>query len=421
MSLFPRHINFKFFGWWIAFTGFFQLVWVSGTIFFGMSAFIDPIADQYGWSRAAMAGAISLQRTESGIVGPFVGPLIDKFGARLPIFFGTILTTIGFFWLARTDGSIIHFYFAFGTIALGVSIGSVITTTTVIGNWFIKYRSTALTIGFLGTGLGGFLIPILVWGIQIYGWSNILDIIAVVNLFVGILVLAFMRHKPEQYGQYPDGITPEYLNHSGDIQGGYIPNEISMTTKEILKEKSFWLINLSFGITGIALSTVMVFAIPNLSSIGFDPIIGAYVLTATSVLLFIGRLIIGFLADTFNKRYLLCLTFALIGFGTLLFGVLTEPWHIIIFVILYGAGHGGTVPVRFAYLADMYGRKSYGTVIGITTTTGAIFGIIGPIYAGYIYDQYLNYRIAFTLIGILTFISIPLILMVKEPKQVEEI
>ena len=64
MLLFPQHINFKFFGWWIAFTGFFQLVWVSGTIFFGMSAFIDPIADQYGWSRAAMAGAISLQRTE---------------------------------------------------------------------------------------------------------------------------------------------------------------------------------------------------------------------------------------------------------------------------------------------------------------------------------------------------------------------
>ena len=137
--------------------------------------------------------------------------------------------------------------------------------------------------------------------------------------------------------------------------------------------------------------------------------------------MFIGRLIIGFLADTFNKRYLLCLTFALIGLGTLLFGVLTEPWHIIIFVILYGAGHGGTVPVRFAYLADMYGRKSYGTVIGITTTTGAIFGIIGPIYAGYIYDQYSNYRIAFTLIGILTFISIPLILMVKEPKQVEKL
>ncbi|MFL2626811.1 MAG: MFS transporter [Dehalococcoidia bacterium] len=419
MFLFPKSINFKFFGWWIAFTGFFQLVWVSGTIFFGMSAFIDPIADQYGWSRAAMAGAISLQRTESGIVGPFVGPLIDRFGARLPIFFGTILTTIGFFWLARTDGSIVNFYFAFGTIALGVSIGSVITTTTVIGNWFIRYRSTALTIGFLGTGLGGFLIPLLVWGIKVYGWSNILDIIAVVNLFVGLIVLAFMRHKPEQYGEYPDGINPEATN-SG-LQRQNTTEEISLSTKEILKQKSFWLINLSFGITGIALSTVMVFAIPNLSSIGFDPIIGAYVLTATSVLLFIGRLIIGFLADTFNKRYLLCLTFALIGFGTLLFGLITEPWHIIIFVILYGVGHGGTVPVRFAYLADMYGRKSYGTVIGITTTTGAIFGIIGPIYAGYIYDQNMDYRIAFTLIGILTFISIPLILMVKETKQVDEI
>ena len=419
MFLFPKSINFKFFGWWIAFTGFFQLVWVSGTIFFGMSAFIDPIADQYGWSRAAMAGAISLQRTESGIVGPFVGPLIDRFGARLPIFFGTILTTIGFFWLARTDGSIVNFYFAFGTIALGVSIGSVITTTTVIGNWFIRYRSTALTIGFLGTGLGGFLIPLLVWGIKVYGWSNILDIIAVVNLFVGLIVLAFMRHKPEQYGEYPDGISPETTN-SG-LQRQNTTEEISLSTKEILKQKSFWLINLSFGITGIALSTVMVFAIPNLSSIGFDPIIGAYVLTATSVLLFIGRLIIGFLADTFNKRYLLCLTFALIGFGTLLFGLITEPWHIIIFVILYGVGHGGTVPVRFAYLADMYGRKSYGTVIGITTTTGAIFGIIGPIYAGYIYDQYMDYRIAFTLIGILTFISIPLILMVKETNQVDEI
>ena len=415
MRFLPRYINLKFFGWWITFSGFFQLVWVSGTIFFGMSAFIDPIAEQYGWSRAAMAGAISLQRTESGIVGPFIGPIIDRFGARIPMFVGTILTTLGFFWLARTDGSIVTFYFAFGTIALGVSIGTVITTTTIIGNWFIKFRSTALTIAFLGTGLGGLLIPVLVWGIKAYGWRTILDYIAVINLFIGFFVMIFMRHRPEQYGLLPDGIdkdvilTNQIVKYTND-------SEISMDTKQILKEKSFWLINLSFGISGIALSTVMVFAIPSLSSIGFDPYVGAFVLTATSVLLFIGRLIIGLLADRFDKRYLLCITFALIGSGTLLFGMLTEVWHIAFFVILYGVGHGGTVPVRFAYLADMYGRKSYGTVIGITTTTGAFFGILGPIYAGYIYDQYLDYTIAFTVIGLLTFLAIPLILMVKKTK-----
>ena len=59
--------------------------------------------------------------------------------------------------------------------------------------------------------------------------------------------------------------------------------------------------------------------------------------------------------------------------------------------------------------------------ISFDVKQGEIFGIIGPIYAGYIYDQYMDYRIAFTLIGILTFISIPLILMVKETKQVDEI
>ena len=89
-------------------------------------------------------------------------------------------------------------------------------------------------------------------------------------------------------------------------------------------------------------------------------------------------------------------------------------------IICYIVGHGGTVPVRFAYLADMYGRKSYGTVIGITTTTGAFFGILGPIYAGYIYDQYLDYKIAFTVIGILTFLAIPLLLMVKKTQPVNK-
>ena len=112
-----------FYGWWIVLAGSISQAYTSGTFWQGFGAFFDPIIDQFGWSRALTAGAMSLQRTESGAISPFVGWFVDKFGPRNVMLFGTGLTALGFILLSRIQ-ELWQFYAAFLVLTIGLSFGT---------------------------------------------------------------------------------------------------------------------------------------------------------------------------------------------------------------------------------------------------------------------------------------------------------
>ena len=395
-----------------------QALWMSGTFFYGFSAFFNPIVNEFGWTRAATAGALSLQRTEAAILGPFVGFLVDKHGARGVMVIGTIITSAGFFLLARIN-SLPTFYGAILLIALGLGLASMVTTTPVVGNWFRKYRSRAMTIAFAGGGMGGIMTPLVVWGVATFGWRAILDFIGVGWLVLGIPISFLMRHTPERYGYLPDGAEPVQPRQNKDISDhtdtSETHEELSMTVKEAFKTLAFWQLVIGMGVAGLIMSTIIVFSIPSLESFGISTTTAGLTVLFLSVLNLAGRFFLGFIADKMDKRYILALTYALMSVGTLVFAFIGEIWHIVVFLLLYAPGHGGTVPVRFALLADYFGRKSFGALVGITMTLTAIFGIVGPIFTGWVFDTTGSYRLAFVVIALISAPAAPLTLMVKPP------
>ena len=68
----------------------------SGLFFNGFGFYFEPIRSQFGWSRTAMSGAISLSRLESGILGPIEGYLIQRFEPRKVMFVGFLIFALGF-------------------------------------------------------------------------------------------------------------------------------------------------------------------------------------------------------------------------------------------------------------------------------------------------------------------------------------
>ncbi len=403
-------------------------MFTSGSFFYGFSAFFDPIATTFGWSKAATAAALSFQRTESGVVGPFVGILVDRYGPRGIMLVGTVATAAGFLLMARID-SLLTFYLTFGLVALGISLSSFITTTTVVSNWFERHRSRAMTIATAGGGLGGIAAPLLVWGISTYGWRIVLDWIALGTLLVGIPTSLVMRRSPEAYGYLPDGreASPgnQVENRMNDAQAKassdhMTPNSNSgsgsFTLRETLKTSAFWQLTLSMGLAGLAMSVVVVFSIPALESFGISPGAAGLTLLLVSIINVMGRFLLGFLADVVDKRVVLAVTYLLMGLGTIALATVHQWWQIAIFLALYPAGHGGTVPVRMALLADYYGRKSYGTLIGVISTLTAVFGVIGPVFTGFMFDITQSYRLAFVVIGLLVLIAVPMTLIVKQPQ-----
>ena len=109
-----------FYGWYVVIACVLITLYTHGTIQFGFTAIIEPIAEEFGWSYASISLASSLRGLEMGLLAPVVGFLVDRWGSRKLLFGGSILICLGF-WLLSRVSSLAMFYGAFAVIAIGMS------------------------------------------------------------------------------------------------------------------------------------------------------------------------------------------------------------------------------------------------------------------------------------------------------------
>ena len=403
-----------FYGWWIVLAGSISQAYTSGTFWQGFGAFFDPIIEQFGWSRALTAGAMSLQRTESGAISPFVGWFIDRFGPRNVMLFGTFLTALGFILLSRIQ-ELWQFYAAFLVLTIGLSFGTFLIVTTAVANWFVESRSKALSFTMAGSGLGGILVPVVIWVIATTDWRTGLVIVGVGCLVVGIPVSFVMKSRPEDYGMLPDGALPpergEGQAQSSDAapRRSALSGEVTMTTMQALRSRVFWQLAIAMGVSGMVMSA-SIHQIPAITSYGLSREIAGFAILGVSMFSVAGRLGSGYFGDRLDKRQVIAVALLFQFVGTIVFAFSSEIWHLVIFVILWGFGFGASIPVRFALIADLFGRRHYGSIMGTLMTTSAVFGVVAPVLVGWLADIRENYREPFVLMAFSVLIAIPMIL-----------
>ena len=349
-----------FYGWWIVIAGSASQAYASGTFWQGFGAFFDPIVEQFGWSRAFTSAAVSLQRTESGLISPFVGWFIDRFGPRIVMLAGIVATGLGFVMLSRIN-SLWQFYLAFTVITVGLSFGTFLVVTATVANWFVTRRARAIAIMSAGSGLGGLLVPALVWLIAVTDWRTGLLAVGIGFWVTGIPVALVMRSRPEDYGQLPDGrsATPPDSSESvaSDAQSpsSSAPDDTTMeanyTAREAMATRAFWQLALATG-SGHLIISASVHQIPAMTSFGVSREIAALVLMSVSLVSLVGRIGSGFIGDALDKRHVMAIAFGLQLVGTLIFANISSNWHLLGFVVLWGIGFGASIPVQFAMLAD---------------------------------------------------------------------
>ena len=409
-----------FYGWWIVLAGSVSQAYTSGTFWQGFGAFFDPIIEQFGWSRALTAGAMSLQRMESGGVSPFVGWFVDKFGPRNVMLVGTALTALGFFLLSQIQ-ELWQFYAAFLVLTIGLSFGTFLIVTTAVANWFVESRSKALSFTMAGSGLGGVLVPVVIWIIATTDWRTGLVIVGIGCLVVGIPVSFVMRSRPEDYGMLPDGAPlPEDSGEqasSGDAapRRSALSNEVTMTTRQALRNRVFWQLAIAMGVSGMVMSA-SIHQIPAIASFGISRNIAGFAILGVSIFSVAGRLGSGYFGDRMDKRQVIAIALLFQFVGTIVFAFTSEIWHLIVFVITWGFGFGASIPVRFALIADLFGRRHYGSIMGTLMTTSAVFGVIAPVLVGWIFDIRGNYREPFILMSVTILIAIPMILTLGQAR-----
>ncbi len=417
-----------FYGWWIVGAGGIVQLYTSAVFWRGFQAFVPQILGTFGWSHGATAAAISLQRSESGMISPFVGALLDKYGPRKVMAFGVFVTGGGFIFMSQMQ-TLWHFYLAISLLTLGMSFGTFIVFVVTVANWFVRKRARALATLMSFSAIGGLTLPILVASIEHFGWREMLFAAGVGFWVIGFPATLVMRRRPEDYGMQPDGGPEDTGNDDSTIRPGVRRTtrirEQAITMRQAVKLRFFWQLALVTSL-GQLVSSTNLFHFAALLEYGMTTALAASAAGAVAIGDLSGRAGMAVLGDKFDKRKMLTISMlmqtvgvaGLAGINATVAGVNLGLWPLPFFVIFFGLGFGASIPLRLSILGDYFGRSSYGSIVGLTSSVNALFGAAGPALVGLIHDIEGTYRLGFVILGATLVIAIPLTLTLEPAGRV---
>lgn len=405
--------NDIFYGWWILLACFIISVITGAVTFFGFTAFFDPLVKEFGWSYTQVSFALSLRGIEMSMLSPVVGFLVDRLGSRRIALWGVVTIGIGFVLLSFTQ-ELWMFYASIILIAFGGGGCTGVVMMHVITNWFQSKIGLALGIVTSGFGASGFLIPVIVWLIDDFGWRTAVIIIGAGTWLIGIPLVFVIRNTPEECGLHPDGRKMDPLQTAKSEKGDTGENHFRFS--DALKNRAFLFLALSEAIRMMVVAAVITHIMPYLNVLQISRATAGLIAAGLSVISILGRLGFGWLADFFDKPHTLAVSMAMMSLGMFLLFYLEFWWIMILFLLLFPIGYGGGTSVRGALLGEYFGRKVFGRLMGLVMGIGAIGAMIGPTLTGFIFDTTGSYYIAWIGLGIASCFSVVLMLNIG-PKE----
>jgi sugar phosphate permease len=419
-----------FFGWWTVLTGGILALWGYGYQSYGFSALFKPISDELGFSRAVTSVAASIGRFEGGFEAPITGWVTDRFGPRWIVLTGICSMSIGLI-LMRYMQSLWSYYLLWGVLlGTGANIALSLPMDTAISNWFVKKRGLAISIKWVFSGLSGVaILPLVSWLIQARGWRDTVFIGGVVMAAVGLPLAWFFlkQHRPEYYGLLPDGAA------HGDSQTDMITrgveyaaevHEVEFTVRQAMRTRVYWLLIVAQAVTSLVAPVMSIHCIPFLTDRGIDEVKAAGMMSIWVAASLPSRFIFGNIADRIsikNLHFILVGAYLLQALGVFIYLRSETTASIYIWFVLYGLGQGAPMTVNPLMRARYFGRKSFGSIAGISRAFITPVGVLGPIYAGWIYDTTGSYETAFVQFAIALAVSGVIAIFLFPPKPPSQI
>jgi MFS family permease len=397
-----------FYGWWVVLAACVIQSLNQGLLSQGFTVYFLPIQAEFGWSRTLVSSGYSLSQVESGFLGPLEGWLTDRFGPRRVVALGVALFGAGFIVFSQVN-SVATYFAAFLLVAGGSSLGGFLPLSVAVLNWFVRKRTLALGIAMAGSGLAGLIVPLVAWGVTTQGWRTTALVSGLVIWAVGIPTSLLLRHRPEKYGLLPDGdrITPadpvKRKEAESDRPKATIEDDGSFSTVEAIKTRSFWLIAFGHASAVLTVSAVSLHLAPHLvQQMGMSLASAGTIVALVLIISVVGRVLGGYLADRFNKRLVLVASMLSHTIGLLMLAYAVSMAQIFLFALFHGLAWGARAPTQNAIRAEYFGRKSIGLILGIGTVVVTMASVSAPIFAGRLADLRGDYRMAFTILAIMT-------------------
>jgi MFS family permease len=325
---------------------------------------IVPLQDEFGWTRAAISLAVSVNLILFGLTAPFAAALMDRFGIRR-------VTAVALALVATGSGLTVfmtatwQLVLCWGVlVGLGTGSMAMVFAATVANRWFVRHRGLVVGVLTAGGAAGQLVfLPLMAWFADRHGWRSAALLVTVAALAVVPLVVLLLRDRPADVGLLPYGGTADDVDPPA--RGGAARAAIG-ALRTASRTKAFWLLAGGFFVCGASTNGLVgTHFIPAAHDHGMPDTTAAGLLALVGVFDIVGTIMSGWLTDRIDSRKLLGWYYGLRGLSLMVLPMLfasTMHPSMLVFVLFYGLDWVATVPPTVALAREVFG-PTQGTVV----------------------------------------------------------
>lgn len=388
------------------------------------SVLIVPLEEEFGWSRATVSLAVSINLLMFGLLGPFAASLMERVGMRRMMVAALSMLTVAVGLTTQMSQPWQLLLFWGGMVGLGAGAMSGWLSATVSTRWFVKRRG--VVVGTLtAAGATGQLIflPMLARVVESVGWRPAVAIVAATTALIVPVVALLMRDSPADRGLLPYGATsaadvPAARPHTANPFKAAIQTLVSS-----VRDRNFRFLALSFFICGASTNGLIgTHLIPMAHDHGLTEVTAASLLALIGVFDIIGTMGSGWLSDRYDNRRLLWWYYSLRGLSLLFlpFAFEADVPGLALFVVFYGLDWVATVPPTVRLTGDLFGMQRVGTVFAWMLASHQLGASMAAYAAGAMRTSLGDYRLTFLVAGALCLVAGMLVMQISRPSATSE-
>ena len=368
----------KHYGWVVVAAGAIITCVAMGALF-ALPVYLQPMAEETGWTRAGISGAMTVGFIVMGVAGFGWGTLSDRIGARPVVLIAAVLLGAGLLIASRAPNLLV-FQLAYGGLvgASGGAFFAPIISTTL--GWFDKNRSLAISLVSIGGGVAPMVItPLASLLIETYGWRSAMLSIAIAATLIVIPTTFLIRRAPD----VAEPVAPSQSPSSS--------RSTSSPAWAALRTPQFIVLAATFFLCCAAHSGPIFHTVSYAMICGATPLAAAAIYSVEGVAGLFGRLLFGVAADRIGVRRIIVAGLALQAVGIYAYIYVSELPHFYALAVVLGLVYGGVMPLYSVLAREFFSQRVMGTVLGAATMTSSIGMAFGPLGGGWLYDNFGSY------------------------------
>jgi MFS family permease len=376
-----------------------------------LSIFVEPLTREFGWSRTALSGAVSLGGLLAALLAPAIGPLLDRRGSRLVLGSAVLVNGTVLILLSLTP-SLLVFYLLFCIARMNWAGPFDLGIYSAVNNWFVERRAQAASFAVLAQMAGLVALPLVVqYAIEHGGWRRGWVALGVLTLVVGFVPeWLFVARRPEDVVLAPEGRSfSKYSSSKG------MAEEPKFSRAQAMRTPAFWLLMAYTVLIYPAQAGVSLHQAAHFIERGIDGRTAATIVGLFSFMSGMGTLASGFVARRLPLRFVLAAIAGMMFAGALLMSRIATPADGFAAAALFGFGLGGVLTLLPVAWADYFGRANFGAIRGVALSAQVLSQAAGPLIAGLLHDVTGDYRAALYSFAGLAFLSAAVALAARRP------